>query len=203
MADHKHLLAIKRAIKVNEPETVRHLLRQDPQLLVARGHGWTPFQDAAFQAKAAIMRIMLEEGGAGLSRADIANGLHHAIQLPHLDSEIVEILLGAGKVSQPFCLLYRGDGDAFGRLLAASPDVIHEKDSAGCPLLVRAAENAEGQMVRLLLQSGADIEARGPFGKSALSGCCSIAAPMSMEGLGGGGPLFSPQQRQAGHLSSQ
>jgi ankyrin repeat protein len=113
---------------------------------------------------------MLDEG-EGISPTDIAQGLHHAVQLPHVDSEMVELLLGTGKVSQPFCLLFRGDLDALGRLIASSPDVVHERDAVGCPLLVRAAENAEEQIVRLLLERGGDIEARGPSGKSALSSC--------------------------------
>ena len=44
-------------------------------------------------------------------------------------------------------------------------------DAAGCPALLRAAENGEEEMVRLLLGHGADIEARGPFEQSALSSC--------------------------------
>jgi len=170
VADQRQLLAIKRAVRANEHETVRRLLREDPQLVLTRGHGWTPFQDAAFHAKTACMRVMLAEG-AGISPADIAQGLHHAVQLPQVDSEMVEVLLGTGKVSRSFCLLFRGDLDGLGRLAVVSPDIVHERDAAGCPLLVRAAENAEEQIVRLLLGRGADIEARGPFGKSALSSC--------------------------------
>jgi ankyrin repeat protein len=170
VADERQILAIKRAVRANDHETVRRLLRDDPHLALVRGHGWTPFQDAAFQGKTACMRVMLSEG-VGISPTDIAQGLHHAVQLPHIDSEMVEVLLGTGKVSQPFCLLFRGDLDALAGLLAASPDVVHERDAAGCPLIVRAAENAEEQIVRVLLEHGGDIEARGPFGKSALSSC--------------------------------
>jgi ankyrin repeat protein len=49
--------------------------------------------------------------------------------------------------------------------------VIHSTDAAGCPALLRAAENGQEEMVRLLLAHGADIEARGPYKQSALSNC--------------------------------
>ena len=47
----------------------------------------------------------------------------------------------------------------------------HSTDAAGCPALLRAAENGQEEMVRLLLGHGADIEARGPFEQSALASC--------------------------------
>jgi len=170
MTDQKRLPAIKRAVKANEPEIVRRLLMEDPHLVLTRGHGWTPFQDAAFQAKAEIMRVMLKEG-AGITPGDIADALHHAVQLPHVNPEIVEVLLSTGQVSEPFCLLYRGDIDALQALVVARRDVINQIDATGCPLLIRAAENAEEQVVGKLLEQGADVEARGPFGRSALSAC--------------------------------
>src|SRR5262245_29369429 len=92
------LLAIKRAVKANEPETVRRLLAEQPELALTRGHGWTPFQDAAFQARAEIMRVMLD-AGAGITAEDIADALHHAVQLPHVNAGIVDVLLGTGQVS--------------------------------------------------------------------------------------------------------
>ena len=49
--------------------------------------------------------------------------------------------------------------------------MIHQRDATGYPLLLRAAENAQEQVFRHLLERGADIEARGPFGQSALSAC--------------------------------
>jgi len=168
MRDLKYLVAIKRAIRANEPETVRRLLTEDPHLALTRGRGWTPFQDAAFQAKAEIIRVMLL-GGVGITSGDIAQALHHAVQLPNVDPEVVEALLATGKVSKTFCLLFRGDADAFRELIVARRDLVHERDAAGCPLLIRAAENAQEQMVRELLAHGADIEVRGPFGESALS----------------------------------
>src|SRR5262245_58731194 len=170
MTDQNRLVAIKRAVRANERETVRRLLREEPQLVLTRGRGWTPFQDAAFHAKTEIMRVMLKEG-AGITPADIAHALHHAVQLPHIDPEIVEVLLATGHVPEAFCLLYRGDVEALRALVVAHGDMIHQIDAAGCPLLLRASENAEEQIVRQLLAQGADVEARGPFGKSALSAC--------------------------------
>jgi uncharacterized protein len=170
MTNQKRLLAIKRAVKASEPETVRRLLMEAPELVLSRGRGWTPFQDAAFRGKAEIMRVMLKEG-AGITPGDIAHALHHAVQVPHINPEIVEVLLATGQVAEPFCLLYRGDIDGLRTLAAADGDVIHQRDAAGCPLLLRAAENAEEQVVRHLLERGADVEARGPFGRSALSAC--------------------------------
>jgi hypothetical protein len=104
----KRLRAIKHAVKANESETVRRLLMEDPHLVLTRGHGWTPFQDAAFQARPEIMKVMLKEG-TGITPGDIAHALHHAVQLPYIDPEIVEVFLATGQVSVPFCLLYRGD----------------------------------------------------------------------------------------------
>jgi hypothetical protein len=117
--DRSNIRTIKRAVKASEPETVRRLLMEEPQLVLTRGHGWTPFQDAAFQAKAEIMRVMLKES-AGITAGDIAHALHHAVQLPHINPEIVEVLLATGQVSEPFCLLYRGDGDALRALAERS-----------------------------------------------------------------------------------
>jgi ankyrin repeat protein len=170
VTDKKRLLAIKRAVRANELETVRRLLMEDPHLVLTHGHGWTPFQDAAFQARTEIMRVMLKEG-AGITPRDIAHALQHAVQLPHIDPEIVEVLLATGQVSEPFCLLYRGEVDALCALVVVRGDLIHQRDAAGFPLLIRAAENAEEQIVRQLLTQGADVEERGPFGKSPLSAC--------------------------------
>src|SRR5262245_52973492 len=170
MDDVRELAAIKRAIKANDVSAVRRLLTGDPSLVIARGQGWTPFQDAAFQAKTEIVNVMLAEG-AGITRVDIANALHHAVQLPRIDPEVVEALLATGQVYEPFIELYRGNVAELGRSLRAAPALIDAKDAEGCPPLLRAAENAQEEMVRLLLAHGADVEGRGPYGTSPLSSC--------------------------------
>jgi ankyrin repeat protein len=105
------------------------------------------------------MRVMLREG-AGITPEDIAHALHHAVQLPHINPEIVEVLIATGRIPEPFCLLYRSDVDALRKLVVADGDVIHQRDATGCPLLLRAAENAQEQVARYLLEQGADVEAR-------------------------------------------
>jgi ankyrin repeat protein len=166
----EQLLAIKRAVKASEVQTVRRLLLKNPELVVARGHGWTPLQDAAFQAKAHILKVMLVRG-VGITSADVAHALHHAVQLPHTDPQAVEVLLATEHVSELFAALYRQDLEAFGSCLRADPGLSHSTDPTGCPVLLRAAENGEEMMVRLLLAHGADIEARGPYEQSALASC--------------------------------
>ena len=139
-------------------------------LVIARGQGWTPLQDAAFQARTQIVKVMLSEG-SGITPVDIAHALHHAVQLPRIDPEAVEALLATGQVCEPFVALYRGDLEELGRSLEAAPALIDAKDAEGCPPLLRAAENAQEEMVRLLLAHGADVEGRGPYGTSPLSSC--------------------------------
>jgi ankyrin repeat protein len=85
------LLAIKRAVRANDVQAVRQLLRHDPRLSVARGHGWTPLQDAAFHARTQILEVMLAEG-ADITPADVVRALHHAAQLPHADPAAVRVL---------------------------------------------------------------------------------------------------------------
>ena len=112
MSAWEQLLAVKRAIKTGDVQMVGRLLLENPGLVVARGHGWTPLQDAAFQAKAAILKVMLAHG-VGVTAADIAHALHHAVQLPHTDSQAVEALIMTGHVSELFAALYREDIEAF------------------------------------------------------------------------------------------
>ena len=166
----EQLLAIKRAVKASEVQTVRRLLLKNPELVVARGQGWTPLQDAAFQAKADILKVMLARG-AGITSADVAHALHHAVQLPCTDPRAVEALLETGHVSGLLAALYRQDFEAFGSCLQADPGLSQSTDPAGYPVLLRAAENGQEMMVRLLLTHGAHIEARGPHEQSALASC--------------------------------
>jgi ankyrin repeat protein len=166
----RQLPAIKRAIKANDVDAVHRLLTGDPYLVIARGQGWTPLQDAAFQARTQIVKVMLAEG-SGITPVDVAHALHHAVQLPRIDPEVVEALLATGHVCEPFVALYRGDLAELGRSLRAAPALIDAKDAEGCPPLLRAAENAQEEMVRLLLAHGADVEGRGPYGTSPLSSC--------------------------------
>ena len=170
MSGVSQLTAIKRAIKSNDVDVVHRLLAGDPDLVIARDQGWTPLQDAAFRARTQILRVMLAEG-SGITPVDIAHALHHAVQLPRLDPEVVEALLGTGHVSEPFVALYRGDLAELERSLRAAPSLIHAKDAEGYPLLLRAAENAQEEVVRLLLAHGADVEGRGPYETSPLSSC--------------------------------
>jgi len=170
MRDPSGLSAIKRAVKANDVATIRRLLRRDPRLAVGRGQGWTPFQDAAFLAKAGIVKLMLAEG-TGITPADIAHALHHAAQLPHIDPRVVEALVATGHVSALFAALYRGDLGAVEACLRSDGSLAHSNDEEGCPVLVRAAETAQEEIAAILLAHGADIEARGPNGKSALSSC--------------------------------
>jgi hypothetical protein len=72
------------------------------------------------------MRIMINEG-PGITPADIADALHHAVQLPHVDPETVEVLLATGMVSEPFRLLYRGEAGALGALIGERRDVIPDR----------------------------------------------------------------------------
>src|SRR5262245_9407850 len=131
IGDVRELVAIKRAIKVNDVATVQRLLTGDPGLVIARGEGWTPLQDAAFQARTAIVNLMLAEG-AGITPVDIAHALHHAVQLPRIDPDVIEALLATGHVCEPFVALYRGDVAELARSLLAAPALIHAKDAEGC-----------------------------------------------------------------------
>ena len=62
---------------------------------------------------------MLAEG-SGITPADVAHALHHAVQLPRTDPEVVEALLATGQVCEPFVALYRGDLAELGRSLRAA-----------------------------------------------------------------------------------
>jgi ankyrin repeat protein len=93
------------------------------------------------------------------------------VQLPRIDPEVVEALVATGHVCEPFVAVYRGDLAELGRSLRAAPALIDAKNAEGCPPLLRAAENAQEEMVRLLLAHRADVEGRGPYGTSPLSSC--------------------------------
>ena len=118
----RQLPAIKRAIKADDVDAVHRLLAVEPGLVIARGQGWTPLQDAAFQARTQIVKVMLSEG-SGITPVDIAHALHHAVQLPRIDPEAVEALLATGRC-EPFVALYRGDLEELGRSLGAAPALI-------------------------------------------------------------------------------
>jgi ankyrin repeat protein len=106
---------------------------------------------------------------ARISAADVSHALHHAVQLPNGNARAVEALLATELIEPPFAALWRGDSAALASHLDAAPHCLDATDAEGYTLLLRASENAQLELLALLLERGAAVEVRGPFGKSALS----------------------------------
>jgi ankyrin repeat protein len=89
----------------------------------------------------------------------------------HLSAAIVLvfILAGAARADRVHDLARRGDMKEMTRLLAASPELVHAKETNDTTPLHHAADRGYKEMCSLLLNKGADIDAQAKSGSTPLT----------------------------------
>jgi len=138
---------------------------QIASLLISRGadvnaapaNGYTPLHDAAFGGYAKIASLLVGHG-ANVYAADKAGKIPLDVAVEKGHGELVPLL-------KPLHVAAAG-GDFSGvkAILERNPKSLDARDERGWSSLHLAVKNGHLEIVKLLIDRGADINARGPFG---------------------------------------
>jgi len=161
---------LHQACRRGDEELVRSLLAQNPSAVnVADEYGWWPIFHAALGRHEGIVKQLLDAG------ADLSVGkgyvMHFAGEVPN-NKQIVAMLLQYGGLDphvhptsdlqrQFLAAVFLADVPRVRALLAADPRLAHETDGRGDYAIHHAARNGDTDIVRVLLDAGADVNARG------------------------------------------
>ncbi|KAL5346336.1 hypothetical protein ACLOAV_008606 [Pseudogymnoascus australis] len=154
------------------------LISHGSQVCAKTAHGSTVLDRAAMGRGDARMATLLIEAGAKVATTDVngVSALHLAAY--YATPEVLEVLINAGydvnlKTLEGTAPLYEashsGNVDSMEFLLAKGAD-LNAKLSNGCTILHAAADSrrAAADAVRLLVNMGANTEARDSYGRSPL-----------------------------------
>lgn len=149
-------------------EAVRQLLATDPTFVDADDeHRWRPLFHAALYGRLDVVKLLIANG------ADVAahNGdaLHYAAEVPG-NKEIVRLLITYGALDahvrptddlsrQFFAALFLGEASRVETLLKRHPELATQPDGRGDLPIHHAARNGDTQIVEILIDHGADVNA--------------------------------------------
>ena len=153
-----------RLIAAGDNEAVRAAVESSPRLLgstVERSgqHGWAPLHIAVAECRADVVRLLVAAGAdLGACTENHRTPLHVALEFC---PDLVPVLLELGAVLDAPSAAFLGDVDA---LTAQLDEGASPSDAAsGVDLLSWAAlGGARLELVRLLLDAGADVDRRDP-----------------------------------------
>ncbi len=168
-----------RAAKVGNAAAVRRLLAAGADVNTQDAGAWTPLLWAAQQGHAAVLRLLLENG-ANIGHQGFIYGstnpgwsaLTLSVNGGHI--ECTKILLKYGATDKDKALgsaLWGGRRDIAALLKEYGADattVTNRADRHGRTDLMGAAEEGRADTVRLLIEFGADVNARDEAGQTAL-----------------------------------
>ncbi len=171
MDTHEELI---RAAKAGESQVISGILDFDSSLVDTRDqHGWTLLCHAALHGHTELVRMLIERG------ADVRlnKPIHYAGQRGH--REICRLLVDAGAIDQlvdsdnkeavaAYRAMYRYDAQELGALLAKQPELAKIKQVDGSTMLHEAAINGAVQVMKVLVQAGAALDAKNDKGHTAL-----------------------------------
>lgn len=158
------------AIKANDVDELTKLFATNPRLVhIGDEHGNRAIHWAILCRRIPVIQMLLDAGAdINAKRADLQTPLHisvvgdywyrkQAAVDPDTSSEDVTDFLLANGADYEFCVaIYRGDMDCVHSMLEASPELATQLNESQRSPLGYAAGAGQLEIVRLLLESGAD-----------------------------------------------
>jgi ankyrin repeat protein len=170
-------ISIHEACRRGDVDAVRRLIAADPAVVDADDeHGWRPIFHAGLWRHEEVVRLLIE-AGADLAAHD-GYVMHYAGEVPN-NKAIVGMLVQYGALDahvrptddltrQFLATVFLADTARVRSLLARHPHLATTPDGRGDLPIHHAARNGDTEVVRLLLEHGADVNAKNPRGHTVL-----------------------------------
>lgn len=169
--------SIHEACRCGDVEAVRALIAADPSAVDADDeHGWRPIFHAGLWRHEPVVRLLIE-AGADLAAHD-GYVMHYAGEVPG-NKAIVSLLVQYGALEahvrpaddlsrQFLAAVFLADVARVRSLLDRHPHLATASDGRGDQPIHHAARNGDTQIVQLLIERGADVNATNPRGHTVL-----------------------------------
>jgi ankyrin repeat protein len=169
--------SIHEACRRGDVAAVRALIAADPAAVDADDeHGWRPIFHAGLWRREPVVRLLIE-AGADLAAHD-GYVMHYAGEVPG-NKVIVSLLVQYGALDahvrpaddlsrQFLAAIFLADAARVRSLLGRHPRLATVPDGRGDRPIHHAARNGDTEVVRLLLEHGADVNAQNPRGHTVL-----------------------------------
>jgi len=175
LIDYGAELDIFAAAYLNMPERAAALLEKQPSLVqTADTRGWTALHYAAERSATEVAKLLLARGADANARdskghtpVDFAS--HPGPWKPQAATEIIQLLKVHGAEIDIFLAASIGDNDQISTLLRQDSELVRTRDAEGSEPLFYAAKNLHIHTVELLLERGADVNAKRDDGQTAIS----------------------------------
>lgn len=169
--------SIHEACRRGDIDAVRKFIAADPAAVDADDeHGWRPIFHAGLWRREDVVRLLIE-AGADLAAHD-GYVLHYAGEVPN-NKTIVSLLVQYGALDahvrptddlsrQFLAAVFVGDTGRVRSLLERHSHLAAMPDGRGDHPIHHAARNGDTEIVRLLVEHGADVNAINPRGHTVL-----------------------------------
>jgi ankyrin repeat protein len=170
-------ISIHEACRRGDLAAVRALVAADPAAVDADDeHGWRPIFHAGLYRHEPVVRFLIE-AGADLAAHD-GYVLHYSGEVPN-NKAIVSLLVQYGALDahvrptddlsrQFLAAVFLADASRVRSLVARHPHLATALDGRGDRPIHHAARNGDTEIVRLLIEHGADVNATNPRGHTVL-----------------------------------